>query len=64
MKNMFKVLFVEKAQKTVESVQAAFERATGQSDWGYDSIEDIEKAERDGFLEFDGDTMTVYADMN
>lgn len=61
---MFKILFTEKAQKTVESVQAAFERATGQSDWGYDSIEDIEKAEREGFLEFKDGTMTVYADMN
>lgn len=61
---MYKVLFKEKAEKTVESVQAAFERATGEKDWGYETLEDIEKAEREGFLEFHGDTMTVYADMN
>lgn len=62
MRGMYKVLFTEKAEKTVESVQAAFKRATGNSDWGYDTMEDIEKSEREGFLEFHGDMMTVYAD--
>lgn len=60
---MFKVLFTEKAEKTVESVNAAFFKATGESDWGYETMEDIEKAEREGFLEFKDGNMTVYADM-
>lgn len=60
---MFKKLFETEAEKTVESVKAAFERETGDSDWGYDTIESIEKAEREGFLEFNNGLMTVYADM-
>ena len=61
---MFKVLFSTKAEKTVESVNAAFLKETGDSDWGYDTMEDIERAEREGFLEFNDGIMTVYADMN
>ena len=38
--------------------------ATGESDWGYETMEDIEKAEKAGFLEFADGVMTVYADMN
>lgn len=60
---MYKELFTEKAERTVESVNEAILRATGDSDWCYDSIEDIEKAEREGFLEFHDGEMTVFADM-
>lgn len=61
---MYKVLFTEKAERTVESVNSAFLKATGDSDWGYETMEDIERAEREGFLEFKDGNMTVYADMN
>ena len=61
---MYKILFTAKAEKTVESVNAAFLKETGESDWGYETLEDIEKAEQAGFLEFSDGVMTVYADMN
>lgn len=61
---MYSVLFETNAERTVESVNKAFLRETGESDWGYNTIEDIEKAVRDGFLEFKDGKMTVYADIN
>lgn len=61
---MYKELFTTQAEKTVESVNAAIEKETGDRDWEYKSIEEIEKAEREGFLEFNDGNMTVYADMN
>ena len=61
--NMFTLLFETKAEKTVESVNEAFQRETGISDWGYESMDDILKAEKEGFLEFSGNVMKVYADM-
>lgn len=60
---MYGLLFETKAEKNVESVKEAFLRETGDSDWGYDTIEDIEKSEREGFLEFSNGIMKVYADM-
>ena len=61
--NMFTLLFETEAEKTVESINEAFKRETGISDWGYESMDDILKAEKDGFLEFSGNVMQVYADM-
>lgn len=60
---MYKELFrFENVKKTVESVQEAFEKNTGCRDWCYNTMEDIEKAEKAGYLEFvDGD-MIVYVD--
>ena len=60
---MFTLLFETEAEKTVESVNEAFQRETGESNWGYDTLEDILKAEKEGFLEFSGNVMKVYADM-
>ena len=60
---MYALLFETKAEKNVESVKEAFLRETGNSDWGYETIEDIEKSERQGFLEFSNGIMKVYADM-
>ena len=60
----FRLMFETKAERSVESVNEAFLRETGDSDWGYNSLEDIERAERDGFLEFDNGIMRVFADMN
>ena len=62
-KDMFTLLFETEAEKTVESINEAFKRETGISDWGYESMDDILKAEKDGFLEFSGNVMQVYADM-
>lgn len=60
---MYKKMFeVECTEKTVEAVNAAFLAATGDDDWGYDTMEDIEKAEREGFLEFKNGIMTVFMD--
>lgn len=60
---MYKKLFeIECTSKTVESVNAAFLAATGESDWRYESIEDIENAEKEGFLEFENGMMTVFMD--
>lgn len=59
---MYKVLFTEKATATVESVKEAFKRATGESDWGYDTPEDIAKGIEGGWLEFDNGTLTVYVE--
>lgn len=60
---MYKKLFeIECTSKTVEAVNAALLAATGESDWGYESIEDIEKAEKEGFLEFKNGMMTVFMD--
>ena len=61
--NMFTLLFETEAEKTVESVNEAFAQETGESNWGYESMDDILKAEKDGFLEFSGNVMRVYADM-
>ena len=61
--NMFTLLFETEAEKTVKSVTEAFQRETGESNWGYDTLGDILKAEKDGFLEFSGNVMRVYADM-
>ena len=61
--NMFTLSFETEAEKTVESVNEAFKRETGESNWGYDTLEDILKAEKEGFLEFSGNVMKVYADM-
>ena len=61
--NMFTLLFETEAEKTVESVNEAFKRETGESNWVYDTLEDILKAEKEGFLEFSGNVMKVYADM-
>jgi hypothetical protein len=61
---MYKLLFETEAEKTVESVNAAFLKETGESDWGYETIEDIEKAEKAGFLEFAGGTMKVFVEEN
>ena len=60
---MFTLLFETEAKKTVESVNEAFARETGISDLGYESMDDILKAEKEGFLEFSGNVMKVYADM-
>lgn len=60
---MYTLLFETEAKKTVESVKEAFQRETGVCDWGYDTLEDILKAEKEGFLEFSGNVMRVYADM-
>ena len=60
---MFTLLFKTEAEKTVESVKEAFQRETGESNWGYDTLEDILKAEKEGFLEFSDNVMKVYADM-
>ena len=60
---MFTLVFETEAEKTVESVTEAFARETGESNWGYDTLEDILKAEKEGFLEFSGNVMKVYADM-
>ena len=60
---MFTLLFETEAEKTVESVNEAFKRETGESNWRYDTLEDILKAEKEGFLEFSGNVMKVYADM-
>ena len=60
---MYTLLFETEAKKTVESVNEAFKRETGISDWGYDTLEDILKAEKEGFLEFSSNVMKVYADM-
>lgn len=61
---MFKVLFETKATKNYDSVNEAFIHMTGESasDWGYETIEDIDRGEREGWLEFDGDTMKVYGE--
>lgn len=59
---MFKVLLETEAERTVESVNEAFLRETGIADWGYETMEDIEGAEREGFLEFNDGKMTVYVD--
>lgn len=59
---MFKVFFKVKAVKTLESVNSALMRQIGSNDMNYETMEDIEKAEREGFLEFDSDMMTVYYD--
>lgn len=61
---MFKILFEEKAERTVESVNNAFLKATGERDWGYETMNDIEKAEKEGFLDFNDGVMTVYVDGN
>ena len=47
-KDMFTLLFETEAEKTVESINEAFKRETGISDWGYESMDDILKAEKDG----------------
>ena len=60
---MFKLLFETEAEKTVESVNNAFLRETGDMDWGYETIEDIEKSEKEGFLELRDGKIYVYADM-
>ena len=60
---MFTLLFETEAEKTVESVNEAFARETGEDNCGYDRLDDILKAEKDGFLEFSGNVMKVYADM-
>ena len=57
---MYKVLLTAEAERTVESVNEALLKETGIDDWGYNSVEDIEKAERAGFLEFNNGVMTVY----
>lgn len=62
-KDMYTLLFETEAEKTVESVNEAFQRETGESNWGYESMDDILKAEKEGFLEFSGTVMRVYADM-
>ena len=60
---MYKKLFkIEYTEKTVEAVNAALLKETGESDWGYDTLEDIEKAEKEGFLEFNNGMMTVFMD--
>ena len=57
---MFNILFIADADKNVQSVKEAFKRMTGTDDWGYDTIEDIEKAEKEGCLEFKNGKMIVW----
>lgn len=59
---MFEVIFETEAERTVESVKAAFLRETGEEDWGYETMEDIEREERAGFLEFKNGKMKVFVD--
>lgn len=59
---MFKVLFETKAERTLESVNDALLRETGDQEWLYESIEEILKSEREGFLVFYDGMMKVYAD--
>lgn len=61
---MFKILFETEAERTVESVKEAFLRETGEDDWGYETLEDIKKGEKEGFLEFKNGKMTVWEDIN
>lgn len=61
---MYKLLFEAKAEKTVESVNEAFLKETGESDWGYGTMQDIEKAEKAGFLEFNNGMMKVFIEEN
>lgn len=60
---MFKVLFETEAEKTVESVNAALLRETGDPSWKFDSMESIDKAEKAGFLVFENNKLLVYADI-
>ncbi len=57
---MFNILFIAEADKNVQSVKEAFKRMTGTDDWGYDTFEDIEKAEKEGWLEFKNGKMIVW----
>lgn len=61
---MYKVLFTAKAERTIESVNATIFHETGDPNWTYETMEDIEEAEKAGFLEFKDGNMTVYADAN
>ena len=62
-RDMYKLLFETKAEKTLESVNDALLKETGNNDFCYESMEDIERSEREGFLEFEDGCMRVYADM-
>lgn len=59
---MYKKLFEVEADKTLESVNAAIKEVTGDDEWTFNSIEEIEKQEHEGFLEFKDGIMTVYVD--
>ena len=59
---MYTKLFEVKAEKTLESVNAALLEMTGDSEWLYETMEEIVKAEKAGFLEFKDGTMSVFAE--
>lgn len=57
---MYKLLFETTAEKTLESVNAAFLRETGDPEWKFESMEEIERAEKYGFLEFEDGKMRAF----
>lgn len=61
---MFKVLFETEAEKTMESINEAFMRATGDTaiGWGYETMEDVEQGIREGWLEFKDGKLIVWAE--
>lgn len=55
---MDKILFTDEAEKTLESVNAVLLERFGEA-W-YESLEEIEKDIKEGWLSFEDGVMTVY----
>ncbi len=64
---MFRPILRFKAGNDLESIKKGLQEETGEEDFfGFDDAEDpqehLEKAMRDGFIEFDGEYVIVNAD--
>lgn len=58
------ILRAEVENRTVDGVNKAIYEATGDEDWTIESEEEeLEKEIREGFIEFDGNELVIFADM-
>lgn len=57
------ILRAEVENRTVDGVNKAIYEATGDENWTIESEEELEKEIREGFIEFDGNELVIFADM-
>ena len=62
---MYEVMYDLTAKKNLESVKEAFKRETDitAEEYGVETFQDIERLEREGWFEFDGGKLKVFADV-
>ena len=62
---MYEVMYELTAEKNLESVKEAFKRETDitAEEYGVETLQDIERLEREGWFEFNNGKLKVFADV-